>query len=116
MPRRGFLRDLPQRVEWGTGIYGAESVCRYYDGAVARNSGPQQAARLSAILPASLKRHPERMNSYSGLILSGCAKWVGDAMRQPSESPHRMVPSGPWWLPRGLGGLVQRPGRSPQGR
>ena len=56
-------------VEWGPGIYGAESACRYYDGTAARNIDRQQAARLAAILPAPLKRRPERMNNYSAGIL-----------------------------------------------
>jgi monofunctional glycosyltransferase len=56
-------------VEWGPGIYGAESACRYYDGTAARDIGREQAARLAAILPAPLKRRPERMNSYSAIIL-----------------------------------------------
>ncbi|MFZ0800087.1 MAG: monofunctional biosynthetic peptidoglycan transglycosylase [Terriglobales bacterium] len=56
-------------VEWGPGIYGAESACRYYDQTAARNIGREQAARLAAILPAPLKRRPERMNSYSAIIL-----------------------------------------------
>ena len=57
-------------VEWGAGIYGAESACRYYDETAARNIGREQAARLAAILPAPLKRRPERMNRYSAVILS----------------------------------------------
>ncbi len=56
-------------VEWGPGIYGAESACRYYDRTSARNIGRQQSTRLAAILPAPLKRRPERMNSYSAVIL-----------------------------------------------
>jgi monofunctional biosynthetic peptidoglycan transglycosylase len=56
-------------VEWGPGIYGAESACRYYDGTAARNIGREQSARLAAILPSPLKRRPERMNNYSVLIL-----------------------------------------------
>ena len=56
-------------VEWGPGVYGAESACRYYDETTALNIGRQQAARLAAILPAPLKRRPERMNSYSAIIL-----------------------------------------------
>jgi monofunctional biosynthetic peptidoglycan transglycosylase len=56
-------------VEWGPGIYGAESACRFYDQIPARNIGRQQAARLAAILPAPLKRRPERMNKYSAIIL-----------------------------------------------
>jgi monofunctional biosynthetic peptidoglycan transglycosylase len=56
-------------VEWGPAIYGAESACRYYDDTPARNIGRQQAARLAAILPAPLKRKPERMNNYAAIIL-----------------------------------------------
>ena len=56
-------------VEWGPGIYGAESASRYYDETAARNLGRQQSARLAAILPAPLKRRPERMNNYSAVIL-----------------------------------------------
>jgi monofunctional glycosyltransferase len=56
-------------VEWGPGIYGAESASRYYYGTAARYTGRQQAARLAAILPAPLKRRPERMNDYSARIL-----------------------------------------------
>ena len=56
-------------VEWGPGIYGAESACRYYDETGARNVRRQDAARLAAILPAPLKRRPERMNNYSAIIL-----------------------------------------------
>ena len=56
-------------VEWGPGIYGAESACRYYDKTSPKNIGRQQAARLAAILPAPRKRRPERMNSYSAVIL-----------------------------------------------
>jgi monofunctional biosynthetic peptidoglycan transglycosylase len=56
-------------VEWGPGIYGADSACRYHYKTSARTIGREQAARLAAILPAPLKRRPERMNSYSKIIL-----------------------------------------------
>ena len=61
-------------VEWGPGIYGAEPACRYYDETSALNIGRQQAARLAAILPAPLKRRPERMNNYSAIILRRMAQ------------------------------------------
>lgn len=57
-------------VEWGPGVYGAEPACHYYYATSARNVGLQPAARLAAILPAPLKRRPERMNSYSAIILA----------------------------------------------
>jgi len=56
-------------VEWGPGIYGAEAACRTYDRTSARSVGREESARLAAILPAPLKRKPERMNSYSAIIL-----------------------------------------------
>jgi monofunctional biosynthetic peptidoglycan transglycosylase len=67
--KRRILEIYLNVVEWGPGIYGAESACRYYDQTAAWNVGRQQAARLAAILPAPLKRRPERMNSYSAIIL-----------------------------------------------
>jgi monofunctional biosynthetic peptidoglycan transglycosylase len=56
-------------VEWGPGIYGADAASHAYYGTAAKNIGVEQGARLAAILPAPLKRRPERMNSYSTLIL-----------------------------------------------
>ena len=56
-------------VEWGPGVYGAESACHTWDRTSAKSISRDQAARLAAILPAPLKRHPDRMNSYSEIIL-----------------------------------------------
>jgi monofunctional biosynthetic peptidoglycan transglycosylase len=56
-------------VEWGPGVYGAGSACRYYYRTSARSIDRQQAAQLAAILPLPLKRRPDHMNRYSGLIL-----------------------------------------------
>jgi monofunctional glycosyltransferase len=67
--KRRILELYLNVIEWGPGIYGAESACRYYDGIAARNVDRERAARLAAILPAPLKRRPERMNRYSSLIL-----------------------------------------------
>ena len=67
--KRRILEIYLNVVEWGPGIYGAESACRYYHETAARNVGREQAARLAAILPAPLKRRPERMNRYSATIL-----------------------------------------------
>jgi monofunctional biosynthetic peptidoglycan transglycosylase len=61
-------------VEWGPGIYGADSACHHYDRTSARNIDRDQSARLAAILPAPLKRRPERMNSYSAVILRRMAQ------------------------------------------
>jgi len=57
-------------VEWGPGIYGVESASRIYYRTSARNIGRQEAAQLAAVLPAPLKRRPERMNHYSAIIMN----------------------------------------------
>ena len=67
--KQRILEIYLNEVEWGPGVYGAESACRYYDETPARSIGREQAARLAAILPAPLKRRPERMNIYSAIIL-----------------------------------------------
>jgi monofunctional biosynthetic peptidoglycan transglycosylase len=67
--KRRILEIYLNVVEWGPGIYGAEPACRYYYGTGGRNVDRQQAARLAAILPAPLKRRPERMNNYCAGIL-----------------------------------------------
>ncbi len=56
-------------VEWGPGVYGADSACHYYYKTTARNIGRQLSAQLAAILPLPLKRRPERMTHYSAIIL-----------------------------------------------
>lgn len=55
-------------VEWGPGIYGAESACRTWDKTSARLVTREESAQLAAILPAPLKRKPERMSRYSAII------------------------------------------------
>src|SRR5580704_8201729 len=67
--KRRILEIYLNVVEWGPSIYGAEPASRYYYETAARNIGRQQGARLAAILPAPLKRRPERMNNYSAIIL-----------------------------------------------
>ena len=56
-------------VEWGPGVYGAEAASRFYYHAYARSIGRQEAAQLAAVLPAPLKRRPERMTRYPAIIL-----------------------------------------------
>jgi len=66
--KRRILELYLNVVEWGPGIYGAEAASRTYYKAPARALGRQQAAQLAAILPAPLKRRPERMAQYSAII------------------------------------------------
>ena len=61
-------------IEWGPGIYGAEAASQFYYHTHASEVSRDQAARLAAIIPAPLKRKPERMNEYSGIILDRMAQ------------------------------------------
>jgi monofunctional biosynthetic peptidoglycan transglycosylase len=61
-------------IEWGPGVYGAEAASKYYYHVPATQVSREQAARLAAILPAPLKRKPERMNDYSQVILDRMAR------------------------------------------
>lgn len=56
-------------IEWGPGIYGAEDAAEHYYHERASEVSREQVARLAAIIPAPLKRKPERMNEYSAIIL-----------------------------------------------
>jgi len=67
--KRRILELYLNVVEWGPGVYGAESASHYYYRTSARDIDRQQAARLAAILPLPLRRRPERMNRYSEIIL-----------------------------------------------
>ena len=67
--KRRILELYLNVVEWGPGIYGAEAAARFHYAVSARGIAREPAARLAAILPAPLKRHPERMNRYSSVIL-----------------------------------------------
>jgi monofunctional glycosyltransferase len=67
--KRRILELYLNVVEWGPGVYGAEEASRFWYATAARNIRHDRAARLAAILPAPLKRRPERMNDYSVRIL-----------------------------------------------
>jgi monofunctional glycosyltransferase len=61
-------------IEWGAGIYGAQAASEYYYHVPASSVSREQSARLAAIIPAPLKRKPERMNEYSEEILNRMAR------------------------------------------
>jgi monofunctional biosynthetic peptidoglycan transglycosylase len=67
--KRRILELYLNVVEWGPGVYGAESASRYYYRIPARSIDRQQGAQLAAILPLPLKRRPEHMMHYSEIIL-----------------------------------------------
>lgn len=67
--KRRILELYLNVVEWGPGIYGAESASRYYFHIPARSIDRQQGAELAAVLPLPLKRRPDHMMHYTEIIL-----------------------------------------------
>jgi len=74
--KRRILELYLNVVEWGPGVYGADAASRYWFKVPARSIGREQGAQLAAILPAPLKRKPERMHRYPEIIL-GRMRQVG---------------------------------------
>ena len=66
--KRRILELYLNIVEWGPGVYGAEAASHYHYRMAAHTLSRDEAARLAAILPAPLKRRPERMDHYSEII------------------------------------------------
>lgn len=56
-------------IEWGPGVYGAEAASRYWYNIGASQVNHDQAARLASVIPNPRRRRPDRMDSYTGIIL-----------------------------------------------
>jgi monofunctional biosynthetic peptidoglycan transglycosylase len=63
--KRRILEVYLNVIEWGNGIYGAESASRRYFKASAASIGPDQAALLAAMIPNP--RYYESHRSTRGL-------------------------------------------------
>ena len=51
LDKRRILELYLNVAEWGNGVFGAEAAARHYYGTGAASLGPEQAARLAAMLP-----------------------------------------------------------------
>jgi monofunctional biosynthetic peptidoglycan transglycosylase len=51
MDKRRILEIYLNVIEWGDGVFGAEAAARHYYGSSAGALGPEQSARLAAIVP-----------------------------------------------------------------
>nr|WP_235075752.1 monofunctional biosynthetic peptidoglycan transglycosylase [Asticcacaulis sp. AC460] len=63
-PKDRILEVYLNSVEWGPGVYGAESASRYWFGKSAKNLTRAEAARLAAILPSPRKWKAARSGKY----------------------------------------------------
>jgi monofunctional biosynthetic peptidoglycan transglycosylase len=51
MSKRRIFEIYLNVIEWGNGVFGAQAAARYYYHTSAANLGPEQAARLAAMVP-----------------------------------------------------------------
>ena len=64
MDKRRILEIYLNVIEWGDGVFGAEAAARHYFGTSAANLGPEQAARLAAIVPNPLYYDRHRSTAW----------------------------------------------------
>jgi monofunctional biosynthetic peptidoglycan transglycosylase len=65
-------------VEWGRHVYGAEAAARHHFGKSAKDLSPDEAALLTAILPAPRQHDPLEMTPY----LAKRQQWILNVMEQ----------------------------------
>ncbi|MBI4412110.1 MAG: monofunctional biosynthetic peptidoglycan transglycosylase [Deltaproteobacteria bacterium] len=75
-------------VEWGPGVYGAESAARYYFGKGCGSLGPSEAAFLAAILPNPV-RYGAKRNSKR---VAWKTNWILRRMHIPPPTEEQEIP------------------------
>jgi monofunctional biosynthetic peptidoglycan transglycosylase len=72
LSKRRILEIYLNTAEWGEGIFGIGAASRHYYGKPASELGPEEAARLAAVLPNPRRYNPVRytryVNARAGLI------------------------------------------------
>jgi len=58
MTKRRILEIYLNVIEWGNGVFGAEAAARHHFGTTAASLGPEQAARLAAMVPSPRRYGP----------------------------------------------------------
>jgi monofunctional biosynthetic peptidoglycan transglycosylase len=64
MDKRRILELYLNVIEWGEGVFGAEAAAHYHFGVSAAQIGPEQAARLAAMVPSPRRYVPGRNTAY----------------------------------------------------
>ena len=64
MSKRRILEIYLNVIEWGNGVFGAEAAARYHFGVTAAALGPEQAARLAAMVPSPRRYVPGRETAH----------------------------------------------------
>jgi monofunctional glycosyltransferase len=64
LSKRRILEIYLNVIEWGEGVYGAEAAARHHFGVPAAALGPEQAARLAAMVPSPRRYSAGRDTPY----------------------------------------------------
>jgi monofunctional biosynthetic peptidoglycan transglycosylase len=64
LSKRRILELYLNEVEWGEGIFGAETAARHYFGKSAYELNPREAARMAAVLPNPRRYNPAGEQRY----------------------------------------------------
>jgi len=64
MSKRRILEIYLNVIEWGNGVFGAEAAARHHFGTTAASLGPEQAARLAAMIPSPRRYGPGAETPY----------------------------------------------------
>lgn len=64
LPKRRILEIYLNVIEWGEGVFGIEAAARYHFGVSASQVGPEQAARLAAMVPSPRRYGPGKETAY----------------------------------------------------
>ena len=64
LPKKRIMELYLNVVEWGEGIFGIEAAARNYYGKPASALGPEESARLAAVLPNPRKYNPLSQSKF----------------------------------------------------
>lgn len=64
MDKRRIFELYLNVIEWGDGVFGAEAAARHHFGVSAAQLGPEQAARLAAMIPSPRRYGPGQNTAY----------------------------------------------------
>lgn len=79
LDKRRILELYLNVAEWGNGVFGAEAAARHYYGTGAASLGPEQAARLAAMLPRPQFYDRNRGSAYLAGYADRILGRMGDA-------------------------------------
>jgi monofunctional biosynthetic peptidoglycan transglycosylase len=77
--KRRILEVYLNVAEWGEGVFGAEAAARHYYGSSAAQLGPEQAARLAAMLPRPKFYDRNRGSAFLARRTEAILRYLNDA-------------------------------------